>query len=73
MGEKEKVNDGYIPCAIELPPDGVIVETKIDDVDGVRNEQRLKRIGNLWFVPDGSIYVYYAPTHWKPNALTANA
>lgn len=47
-----------------LPPDGVIVETKLDDAKGVRNEQKLKRRGNLWFFPDGSMYVYYTPTHW---------
>lgn len=20
---------------------------------------------NLWFLPDGSMYVYYTPTHWR--------
>jgi len=49
---------------ILLPPEGVIVNTKIDDVNGVRNEQKLKRQGNLWFTPDGKMYVYYIPTHW---------
>lgn len=48
-----------------LPPNGKVVDTKIDDAGGVRNEQRLKRSGNLWFFPDGSMYVYYRPTHWK--------
>lgn len=49
----------------ELPPDGVIVDTKIDDHEGARNHQTLKRRGGLWFVPDGSMYVYYTPTHWR--------
>ncbi len=49
----------------DLPPDGLVVETKIDDSKGVRNEQTLKRQGNLWFYPDGSMYVYYRPTHWR--------
>lgn len=49
-------------------PDGVEVETKIDDDGGVRNVQTLKRSGNLWFVPDGSMYVYYTPTHYRPLA-----
>lgn len=48
-----------------LPENGVIVDTKIDDENGVRNEQPLKRQNNLWFFPDGSMYVYYTPTHWK--------
>jgi hypothetical protein len=48
-----------------LPPDGVVVDTKIDDGGGERNHQTLKRSGRLWFVPDGSMYVYYTPTHWR--------
>lgn len=50
---------------ISTAPDRTVVETKIDDEKGVRNEQTLKRIGNLWFYPDGSMYVYYMPTHWR--------
>ena len=49
----------------KLPPEGVVVETKIEDSNGVRNLQRLKRRGRLWFSPDGSMYVYYVPTHWR--------
>lgn len=49
------------------PPEGVVVETKIDDQRGVRNEQPLKRSGSLWFFPDASMYVYYTPTHWRPR------
>lgn len=51
--------------SLELPPDGLVVDTKIDDGDGCRNEQQLKRSGHLWFFPDGSMYVYYTPTHWR--------
>lgn len=49
----------------DTAPDGVIVMTKIDDANGVRNDGALYRSGNLWFVPDGSMYVYYRPTHWR--------
>ena len=49
----------------ELPPEGVVVTTKIDDENGVRNEQKQQRKGNLWWTPDGSMYVYYTPTHWR--------
>ncbi len=59
----------YVACNKELPPDGEIVMTKIDDENGCRNEQKLKRQGNLWFTPDGSMYVYYRPTHWKREAI----
>lgn len=48
-----------------LPPVNRVVETKIDDGANVRNEQELKYMGNLWFIPDGSMYVYYTPTHWR--------
>jgi hypothetical protein len=60
------MNGDWIRTNAELPPDGVTVETKIDDRRGVRNEQTLKRLGRLWFFPDGSMYVYYVPTHWRP-------
>ena len=49
----------------ELPPEGVTVYTKIDDERGCRNEGKLYRRGNLWFLSDGSMYVYYMPTHWR--------
>ena len=50
---------------ISTAPDYVVVETKIDDSDGERNVQNLIRKGNLWWTPDGSMYVYYRPTHWR--------
>jgi len=55
----------WFNVADSLPPDNEVVMTKIDDANGCRNEQTLKRQRNLWFVPDGSMYVYYTPTHWK--------
>jgi hypothetical protein len=48
-----------------LPPDDLIVDTKIDDRTGERNVQYLKRKNNLWWLADGSMYVYYTPTHWR--------
>lgn len=58
-------NQSWIRCEISLPPNGVVVRTKIDDKDGERNDQSLKRRDNLWFLPDDSMYVYYRPTHWQ--------
>lgn len=58
--------DGWIKCEDVLPADGRVVKTKIHDANGSRNEQSLKRGGRLWWMPDGKMYVYYAPTHWKP-------
>jgi hypothetical protein len=56
-----------------LPDNGVVVDTKIDNEHGCRNEQPLKRQGGLWFVEDGSMYVYYRPTHWRPTDQQARA
>lgn len=55
----------WIETKKELPTEGIIVETKIDDEKGCRNEQKLVRKGNLWFIPNRDTYVYYTPTHWK--------
>lgn len=48
-----------------LPPENQVVDTMISDLGGERNQQQLKRSGRLWFYPDGSMYVYYMPTHWS--------
>lgn len=56
----------WIPVSVRLPAEGMLVMTKIDDERGERNEQPLKILGRLWYVSDGSMYVYYRPTHWKP-------
>ena len=50
---------------IDSAPEGTVVMTIISDENGLRNEQQLKRQNNLWWFPDGSMYVYYRPTHWK--------
>lgn len=52
--------------AASTQPEGAVCMTKIDDAQGVRNECALRKQGNLWFVPDGSMYVYYRPTHYRP-------
>ncbi len=54
-------------CCDRLPPEGVVVDTKIDDKRGVRNEQQLTRKGGLMFFPDYSMYVYYSLTHWRTS------
>ena len=57
-------------CDEKLPPLNVEVMTKIDDVNGCRNEQSLKLCQRkpescpIWLFPDMSMYVYYTPTHW---------
>jgi hypothetical protein len=61
---------------ISTAPLGVEVETKIDDGHGVRNVQTLKASQRpgcrvMWWLPDGSMYVYYTPTHWRHKAQGA--
>ena len=46
-------------------PEGMILDTMICDQDGPRMHQLLRREGALWWLPDGSMFVYYAPTHWR--------
>lgn len=58
---KENSMFGWIFCEDELPEEGVLVETR--SPNGL--VQSLKRDGNLWFVPDGSMYVYYIPITWR--------
>lgn len=62
---RTSVSYEWTRCAWELPPENIVVETKIHDDDGCRNQQDLKRYKGLWFFPDGSGYVYYSPTHWR--------
>jgi hypothetical protein len=50
---------------IETAPQGELILTKIHDADGARNVAWLKRDGRLWWLRDGSMYVYYQPTHWQ--------
>ena len=64
-GDEEVTN--WISTTQSLPETGVVVDTKIDNEKGCRNETKLMRQGNLWFFPDGSMYVYYTPTHWKDH------
>ena len=50
---------------IDTAPAARLLMTKIHDKDGIRNEAALYRSSSLWFVPDGGLYVYYLPTHWR--------
>lgn len=45
----------------KLPENGVVVET----IGPGGCVQDLKREGGLWWVPDGSMYVYYVPVMWR--------
>jgi len=51
-------------CAAFDPPQNKSLMTRIADEKGVRKEQHLLLDGRLWWLPDRSMYVCYAPTHW---------
>ena len=57
--------NAWISLSNRLPDNGIEVETKIEDEKGSRNETTLKRSNSLWMFPDGSMYVYYTPTHLR--------
>lgn len=58
-------NDKWISVETMLPTNGMVVDTKIDDQNGVRNQQKLERNGNRWWLSGGEMYAYYTPTHWR--------
>ena len=45
-----------------LPPAGEVVKTISEG--GMEQELKYDDSG-LWFVPDGSMYIYYTPMFWK--------
>ena len=47
----------------ESPEDGVVVET----MDSGGHVQDMKKKGNLWWLADDSMYVYFIPMFWKPK------
>lgn len=49
------------------PPNDVVLKTCIKDENGIRNEQPLRKRGRIWWLADGSMYVYFTPTHWDYN------
>lgn len=63
--KEERQTSEWNECKESLPPDNTVVDTKIHDQLGCRNETTLVRSGNLWWFTDKSMYVYYSPTHWR--------
>lgn len=52
--------------AADSAPEGIVFRTKIHDASGAYNFANLKRYGQHWLYPDGEMYVYYTPTHYRP-------
>jgi len=58
----------WVKTSDQLPTLREVVETKVVRDGKDFNVQDMKRdgfAGRLWFFPDGSMYVYYEPTHWR--------
>lgn len=51
----------WTPTSSLLPDEGKVVET----MSAGGQVQNLKRLGKLWFFPDGSMYVYYEVAFWR--------
>lgn len=58
------MSNDWIFVKDQKPPERIPVETKVVNKHGERCIQMLVRIGEFWFFPDMSKYVYYEPTHW---------
>ena len=58
-----KSEEFWVSTAKQLPDEGVVVRA----MDSTGSIHELKRIGNLWFIPDGSMYVYFTPLFWQPK------
>ena len=60
-----KKKEEWVLVSNELPPEKIVVLTKIDDINGIRNVQGLMRFGKLYYTTAScEMYVYYTPTHW---------
>lgn len=51
---------------IATAPEGVEVETKVDDGGCITNLQMLVRVRGRWCLLDRTTYCYFTPTHWRP-------
>jgi hypothetical protein len=55
----------WIPTKRSLPPDGKVVETKVQSILAGHHFLRLKREGKSWLHPEGINRVNHKPTHWR--------
>lgn len=55
----------WIDVARIKPPQGEVIETKIDDAKGRRNVKKLCLRGAQWWEADLKSKVRYKPTHWR--------
>lgn len=51
---------GWTLVTETLPPIGQVVEVRTPGGD-----TRPLKFDRMWWLPDGSMYVYFTPTHWR--------
>ena len=57
---------GWTQTESALPPEGALV----DAITPNGSPRVLRRKGNLWFLPDMSMYVYFTPVWWREISET---
>lgn len=62
MLEPRKVQDWISTKTGPYPAENVVVNT----MNSSGQVTQLKIMRGFWFVPDGSMYVYYTPQFWQP-------
>ncbi len=55
----------WVHTSIEMPRDGIIVDTKVSTPKGDINEAQLKHSDGMWLYPDGTVCYLYTPTEFK--------
>lgn len=58
-------NDRWYSCTHQSPPEGVEVLTMVVTPEGESNCRTLLRRRTVWYLPGGTVRVYYKPTHWR--------
>lgn len=57
----------WTPTDEGMPPEGMIVEA----IDPAGGHLRLKWQNRLWLFADGSNYIFFTPTYWRPVGTIA--
>lgn len=68
MNRQEYMEGGWKFTQTTPAPEGVILDTKYHDDDGCMHKRPMILRDRVWGSPDGELYVYYRPTHWREQA-----
>jgi hypothetical protein len=56
----------WTEVAHQLPPEGILVETKIVEPAAEREQRPLLWHRTIWWTPNYATMAIDAPTHWRP-------